>query len=101
LEDNCPIAVLESMAAGVPVAASKVGGVPDLISDGEDGLLFEPRQPESLRSAVARLLDIGGEGTRISRSARAKALRCYHPKAIAGRHIEIYREVLATKSRRV
>ncbi len=42
LEDNCPMAVLEAAAAGVPVVAANVGGVPDLIEDGKTGLLCDP-----------------------------------------------------------
>jgi glycosyltransferase involved in cell wall biosynthesis len=94
LEDNCPMAVLEAMAAGVPVAASGVGGIPDLISDGADGLLFDPEQRESIRSAVAKILVSGEDAGRLARAARDKALRCFHPQAIARRHLEIYREVL-------
>jgi len=94
LEDNCPMAVLEAMAAGVPVAASKVGGIPDLISDGVDGLLFDPAQTESIRSAVARILASDEEARRLARAARDKALRCFHPLAIARRHCEIYGQII-------
>ena len=93
LEDNCPMAVLEAMAAGVPVAASRVGGIPDLISDGVDGLLFDPEQGESIRSAVAKILVSGEEAGRLARTARDKALRCFHPQAIARRHLEIYGQI--------
>src|SRR6266436_6601494 len=56
LEDNCPMVVLEAMAAGVPVVAAKVGGVPDLIEEGQTGMFFDPLDAESMRSAVDRAL---------------------------------------------
>jgi glycosyltransferase involved in cell wall biosynthesis len=94
LEDNCPMVVLEAMAAGVPVAASQVGGIPDLISDGADGLLFDPGQRAGIRSAVAKILASDEVAGRLARAGREKALRCFHPQAVARRHLEIYREVL-------
>jgi len=48
LQDNCPMAVLEAMAASLPVAAAEVGGVPDLIEQSVTGLMFDPRDPKSI-----------------------------------------------------
>jgi glycosyltransferase involved in cell wall biosynthesis len=93
-EDNCPMVVLEAMAAGVPVLASKVGGVPDLIEDGQTGLFCDPQQPESFRTGVARLLDDPALRQRLAADARQRALERFHPQVIARRHLEIYREVL-------
>jgi len=92
LEDNCPMVVLEAMAAGVPVAAAAVGGVPDLIEDGATGFLFDPLDARSISRAVEGLT------TPLSRSmaveARGRALLRFHPEVIARRHVEIYRKVL-------
>src|SRR5688572_12035601 len=52
LEDNCPMVVLEAMASGVPVVASRVGGIPDLISDQETGLFCDPSDQADIRSKV-------------------------------------------------
>jgi glycosyltransferase involved in cell wall biosynthesis len=82
------------MAAGVPVLASKVGGVPDLIEDGQTGLFCDPQQPESFRTGVARLLDDPALRQRLAADARQRALERFHPQVIARRHLEIYREVL-------
>ncbi len=51
------LTVVEAMAAGVPVVASAVGGIPELITSGETGLLVPPRDPEALAAAMRRLLD--------------------------------------------
>ena len=96
LEDNCPMVVLEAMAAGLPVAASRIGGIPDLIDDGVDGLLFDPRNPEAIRSAVLRVLSDSRAANALAAMARKRALERYHPVEIARRHIEIYAQTCRT-----
>jgi glycosyltransferase involved in cell wall biosynthesis len=54
--EGSPLAVMEAMAAGKPIVATRVGGVPDLVVDGEHGLLVPPRDPASLAEALGRLL---------------------------------------------
>ncbi len=97
LEDNCPMVILEAMAAGVPVAAARVGGVPDLVRHGETGFLFDPLSGEGMAAAMKQLL----ENREPSMAARAQgeARRRFHPEIIAGRHLEIYREVLSSPRR--
>jgi glycosyltransferase involved in cell wall biosynthesis len=94
LEDNCPMVVLEAMAAGVPVLASEVGGVPDLIQPGVTGLFCNPQRPESFRAGVARLLDDPAFARQLAAQARQRARERFHPEVIARGHLEIYREVL-------
>ena len=57
LADGLPNAVVEAMAMGLPVIASAVGGVPELIADGENGLLVAPQDVRQLTRSIARLLD--------------------------------------------
>jgi glycosyltransferase involved in cell wall biosynthesis len=94
LEDNCPMVVLEAMAAGVPVLGARIGGIPDLISPGRTGLLFDPRDPAAMRDALAHCLRERGEAEQWAATARAEALARFHPEVIARKHLDIYREVL-------
>lgn len=55
--EGSPLSVMEYMDAGLPVVATAVGGVPDLIADGVNGLLAEPRDASALATAIAALLD--------------------------------------------
>jgi glycosyltransferase involved in cell wall biosynthesis len=94
-EDNCPMVVLEAMAAGVPVLASAIGGVPDLIENEVTGLLCDPDKPETFREAAARLLDDRALAARLASEARARALKRFHPLVVAQKHVEIYREIVS------
>ena len=93
-EDNCPMVVLEAMASGVPVMASKVGGVPDLIDGNTTGLFCSPNEPETICSGVNRLLKDINFARLISETAHKNAMERFHPKVVAQRHLEIYRQVL-------
>ncbi len=97
-EDNCPMVVLEGMAAGVPVLASKVGGVPDLIEDGKTGLFCDPDRPESFRAGVEKILADRAWARQLATTAKAEAMRRFHPQAIARAHLEIYRQVLEKRT---
>ncbi len=94
LEENCPMAVLEAMAAGVPVVASRVGGVPDLVEEGQTGFFCDPQEPASIAAAVERLLVNPVAAATVARQARQRARERFLPEVIARRHLEIYREVL-------
>ena len=93
-EDNCPMVVLEAMAAGLPVAASRVGGVPDLVEHESDGLLYDPHDPADVRSCIERLVRDPALRAGFAARGRAKALEKFHPQVIAAEHVRIYREVL-------
>ena len=93
-EDNCPMVVLEAMAVGLPVIASRVGGIPDLITDGETGLMFNPLNPSSMRGATERILSDAGLRNRLGEAAKREARERFHPEVIARAHLDIYREVL-------
>ncbi|MFZ4600497.1 MAG: glycosyltransferase family 4 protein [Terrimicrobiaceae bacterium] len=96
-EDNCPMVVLEAQAAGIPVMASNVGGVPDLVEDGVTGLLTDPTRPETMLTALSRLLSDSELTSCLARNGRRQAIEKFHPRVIAERHLEIYREVLSAE----
>jgi glycosyltransferase involved in cell wall biosynthesis len=97
-EDNCPMTVLEAMAASVPVVASRVGGVPDLIDGRTTGLFCDPERPESMAAAIEQLLGDEALRRRLREAAKADAVKRFHPAAVARRHVEIYREVLGARA---
>lgn len=70
--EGLPIVLMEAMAIGVPVIGSRVAGVPELIEDGVEGLLFRPGDWADLRRQIARVLEDPALGDRLVRAARAK-----------------------------
>ena len=98
LEDNCPMVVLEAMAAGVPVVAARVGGVPELLEEGRTGVMFDPLEEASMTGAVRRLLEERGLPARLAAEGKREAQARFHPERIARRHVEIYTEVLRSRA---
>ncbi len=74
LREGMPLAVLEAMASGVPVVASTVGGIPDVVRDGANGVLVPPGDPGALRDAIARLAADPGLRLRLGAAARREAM---------------------------
>ena len=97
-EDNCPMVVLEAQASGVPVIASNVGGVPDLVEDGVTGLLTNPDLLSTMPIALEKILSDKALADRLAEGGRKQALARFHPNVIATKHVEIYREVLSARS---
>jgi glycosyltransferase involved in cell wall biosynthesis len=67
-----PLAVLEAMAAGLPVVATAVGGVPEAITSGRDGVLVAPGDAPALADAVASLVADPARAAALGRAARAR-----------------------------
>jgi glycosyltransferase involved in cell wall biosynthesis len=93
-DENLPMALLEAMAAAVPVVATRVGGVPELIEDGVSGRVVSPERVEPLATAIAELL---GDPERRLSLARAGATRVAERFAIADvgrRMVRVYERAL-------
>ena len=68
--DNMPVTLIENMALGLPIVATRVGGVPYLVRDGETALLVESENVEAMAAAMARLLTDSGLVSRLSQAGR-------------------------------
>ena len=76
--EGVPVSVMEAMAMEVPVVVTRVGGVPDLVDDGLNGLLAEPRNPEQLASIVAGVFRDGALAQRLGGAGRQKVAQGFH-----------------------
>ena len=70
--DGIPTVFMEAMATGRPVVSCAVSGIPELVRDGETGLIVSPDDPTALVKAVTGLLDDPERAVRIARHARAE-----------------------------
>jgi glycosyltransferase involved in cell wall biosynthesis len=84
------ITILEAMASGKPVVASNVGGIPEIISDGENGILVEPNDPEALSKAIVMVYQDNALMKRLSTNALETATR-YSWKNIAEKYLCLYK----------
>jgi len=92
------IVILEAWSAGLPVLASRVGGIPHFVEDGVDGLLFDPEEDPSLIAAFQALTDDGARAKGLAEMGQKKAREEYDWDAITGKLIGIYDEVLHENS---
>jgi glycosyltransferase involved in cell wall biosynthesis len=81
--EGMPLVVLEAMAAGVPVVASRVSGIPEVVVDGETGWLVPPEDPEALAAALAAALADPAEAARRGAAGRRRVEDLYSPRAAA------------------
>lgn len=79
--ENCPYAILEAFAAGKPVVASRIGGIPELVQHGQDGLLFEPGNAGEMADCICTLAVDGCLRRRLGQSARKKIEELYRPQS--------------------
>jgi len=82
--ENCPLVVLEAMASARAVIASRVGGIPELVRDGKEGLLVPQGDAALLRQAIVRLGDDRELAAGLGRAGRQRAEAHYAP----GHHID-------------
>jgi glycosyltransferase involved in cell wall biosynthesis len=92
--EGLPMVVLEAMAAGVPVVATRVEGVPEAIRDRCDGLLAEPGDPRSLARAIGRVVHGEVDWRRLRARALARHAEAFSDRTMAAGVAEVYRGVL-------
>jgi N-acetyl-alpha-D-glucosaminyl L-malate synthase BshA len=89
------LAALEALACGVPVVAARVGGLPEVVADGEVGFLHAAGDIEGMAASAARLLDDPALRARLATAARARAEALFPVEPAVDRYEAIYRRVLA------
>lgn len=96
-QESFGLAALEAMACEVPVVASRVGGVPEVVIDGESGFLSEVGDVEKMGRDAARLLADSDLRREMGKRARESAVSRYRTEIVIPQYIEFYNQVLARK----
>jgi N-acetyl-alpha-D-glucosaminyl L-malate synthase BshA len=92
------LAALEALACGTPVVATHVGGLPEVIREGEDGFLLPVGDVEAMAEAVGMILDDGALHQRLSASARAGAVSRFARAPMIDRYVAFYEKVLSSST---
>ncbi len=94
LKEGLPLAMLEAMASGVPIVATPVNGIPDVISDGENGLLVPVQNPSALASAIIRIFDDPALAANLSAAGRATVEHDFSMQKLVATMQHMYRALL-------
>ena len=94
MPEATPAQLIEAAAAGVPTIATRVGGVPEVILDGETGLLVAAHDPGALAQAIVGLLDDRRTAIRLAEQARRRAIMEFSPDAMVEGTLDVYADAL-------
>ena len=90
--DPCPGVAMEAMATGRPVIAARIGGLPEIVADGETGILVPPADADALRAAMARLIGDPALAARMGAAGRQR-VTAFHASTVVGQIEAMYNEV--------
>ncbi len=93
--ENCPYSVLEAMEIGKPIVASRIGGIPELIADGENGYLYKADDINELKEKLTLLLDDDDKVNRFAQKSRELYESYYSPDSYYNELIKIYNKVMS------
>jgi len=94
-QENSPMTIAEAMASGIPVVATRVGGVPEIVEDGKTGFLYKVGGANEMIAFLKRLLTSPKLAREMGNRGREKALSMFHPTKVGYQTIQAYRALLA------
>jgi glycosyltransferase involved in cell wall biosynthesis len=96
--EGLPMALLEAMACARAVVATRVGGIPDVVVDGEHGLLVSPQDPPALAQALARVIEAPALRQQLGHAAREVVLQRFDAQRTSGAYEALYAQALGLES---
>jgi glycosyltransferase involved in cell wall biosynthesis len=92
--ESCPMVILEAWAAGVPVIATNVGGIPELITHGKTGWLIPPKNPQAIADAVEYIIEHHDQVNQVVENARRLVREKFDYRENAQAFVQLYRKLL-------
>ncbi|HOU49474.1 MAG TPA: glycosyltransferase family 4 protein, partial [Candidatus Aminicenantes bacterium] len=89
--------IMDAMAARLPVVATRVGGIPEVVEDGETGILIPPRDPETLARTILRLANDRELAGRLGAQGFESVQRKFSAEAMVSRIVDLYEKIAAPK----
>lgn len=96
-QDGIPTVLIEALAMEIPVVATRVSGIPELVRDGETGLLVNPDDPEALAAVLARVLADGPLARRLAAAGRDLVVSEFNLQRSAARLLDLFREAIDSR----
>jgi glycosyltransferase involved in cell wall biosynthesis len=91
VKEGVPYSIIEAMRAGLPVVATRVGGIPEIINDGQDGLLTETKNPAALAEKIKILLDDKALAENLARQATKKIQTAFNKEKMVAATLAVYK----------
>jgi glycosyltransferase involved in cell wall biosynthesis len=98
LHESFPLAALEALAAGRPLIASRVGGLPEIIEDGDTGFLVEKKSPEAWGDAIESIVDDPERMVRCGQNGKALVLDRFSSETMVNATVDVYEEALSLQA---
>lgn len=92
--ENCPYSIMETLAIGKPVIGANIAGIPELVKDSENGLLYEPNNAEELAQKMKRLLEDKELAEKLGKNAKEQAQKLYSKQTYYNKIIKIYESLV-------
>ena len=97
-QENAPLTIAEAMAVGVPVVASNIGGIPEMIEDGKTGLLIDPYDIQNISDAVSKILSDEALARSMGQAAKETAKKRFTASLACEKTLRAYREIMKVSS---
>jgi glycosyltransferase involved in cell wall biosynthesis len=97
--EGSPNVLLEAMAASLPIAATRVGGVPEIVENNESALLVPVNDPDAMAAALVRILSDQNLAERLTTNSAALVANQFTPEKYVRALVEIYREVIDRRAK--